>query len=242
VAISSASVMLAAWERGIAQGPARRGLALLALAEPDTEPKSLASLSVGQRDCRLLMLREAWFGPQMTGLMSCPACSTELEIELKTTDLRAIAAPEASAIAVRSDSHEIQLRLPDSSDLIAAADRSLADAAQFLLRACVVSAVVDGVEVEPEALSPHLVALCAERLSDADPLADLRLNLNCACCGCRWQAPFDIVPFLWTEFDAWAGRILREIDSLARAYGWSESEILSLSPARRKAYLRMVDA
>jgi hypothetical protein len=242
MAMPSASAMLAAWERGVHQGLAQRGLTLLCLAEPETELRLLAAMSVGDRDRRLLILRENLFGTGMTGLVSCPECREELEIELATTDLRTIVGEETPVLTVRGDTHEIRLRLPDSRDLIAAADRDLEDAARTLLRACVVSATVDGANIEPEALPSHLVALASRHLSDADPLADLRLDLACANCGRHWQKPFDIVPFLWAELEAWAGRMLREIHALASAYGWSEREILSLSPTRRRSYLGMLDA
>ena len=51
---------------------------------------------------------------------------------------------------------------------------------------------------------------------------------------------FDIVSFFWAEIDAWARRVLREVNVLARAYGWRESDILALSPVRRQIYLSMV--
>ena len=38
----------------------------------------------------------------------------------------------------------------------------------------------------------------------------------------------------------WAGRMLLDIHALARAYGWSESDILALPPRRRQAYLELV--
>ena len=38
--------------------------------------------------------------------------------------------------------------------------------------------------------------------------------------------------------DARARRLLREVDVLARAYGWTEPEVLALDDARRAAYLR----
>jgi hypothetical protein len=242
MAMPSASAMLAAWERGIRQNLPQRGLTLLSLAEPETDMQSLAAITIGDRDRRLLTLRESWFGPGMSGLVSCPNCHQELEIELATTDLRMIAGQAAPNLTVRSDACEIRLRFPDSRDLIAATDRGVEDTVRSLLRACVVSATIDGVGVEPEELPSHLVALAAKCLSDGDPLADLRLNLGCINCGRHWQKPFDIVPFLWAELEAWAGRTLREIHVLASAYGWSEGEILSLSAIRRQSYLRMLDA
>src|SRR5206468_730296 len=39
-----------------------------------------------------------------------------------------------------------------------------------------------------------------------------------------------------------AGRLLREVDALARAYGWREPDILALTPWRRDAYLQLVNA
>ena len=37
-------------------------------------------------------------------------------------------------------------------------------------------------------------------------------------------------------------RTLREIDVLATAYGWTETEILRLSPWRRQAYLEIIQS
>jgi hypothetical protein len=53
-------------------------------------------------------------------------------------------------------------------------------------------------------------------------------------------APFDIVSHLWTELDAWARRMLREVHALAATYGWSEAEILRMSATRRRAYLDLI--
>ena len=51
---------------------------------------------------------------------------------------------------------------------------------------------------------------------------------------------FDILSFFWGEIQICARRLLREVHALASAYGWTESEILSLSTTRRHAYLEMV--
>ncbi len=39
-----------------------------------------------------------------------------------------------------------------------------------------------------------------------------------------------------------AERLLREVHTLARAYGWSEGAILELGSARRERYLELVRA
>ena len=41
--------------------------------------------------------------------------------------------------------------------------------------------------------------------------------------------------FAWREIEILAGQLLRYVDVLARRYGWSEQEILALSPAQRRS-------
>ena len=52
--------------------------------------------------------------------------------------------------------------------------------------------------------------------------------------------PPDIASFFWSEIHSWAQRALREVATLARAYGWREADILSMSARRRQAYLEMI--
>jgi hypothetical protein len=59
-------------------------------------------------------------------------------------------------------------------------------------------------------------------------------------CTYSWHAAFDIATYLATEVHTWASRQLREVHDLARAYGWSEAEILAMSPTRRRAYLELL--
>ena len=56
----------------------------------------------------------------------------------------------------------------------------------------------------------------------------------------EWVVVFDIAGFLCQEIDHWAGRMLRTVSKLAAAFGWSEREILRISPLRRQLYLGML--
>jgi hypothetical protein len=238
----SASAMLGAWERGLDQVPVERGLTLLALGCPESTAEALAELSIGERDRRLLALREALFGPRMTGLISCAACGEPLELDFTVAELCAAPKPDVDGLAVCGEDYAVELRLPDSRDLLACAAGDPAEAASVLLRHCVVSARFREEPAAAEDLPAFLVAEAARRLSEADPQAEMRFALACASCGHEWHAPFDIVPFLWTELEAWAGRLLQDVHALASAYGWTESDILALGPARRQQYLRMLSA
>ena len=66
------------------------------------------------------------------------------------------------------------------------------------------------------------------------------LTLVCGECHASSEAAFDAGEFLWREVRASAKRLLREVDAIARVYGWTEREILSLRQARRDFYLELV--
>ena len=105
-----------------------------------------------------------------------------------------------------------------------------------LLERCRISNDLGGEWSEDE------VQAAGELLSAADPLAETNLALDCPSCGHQWNDVLDIGSFVWAEIEARARRLMSEVHALATAYGWSERETLSLSPARRAGYLRMVQA
>src|SRR6187401_493596 len=84
----SASELLDVWERGSAWPLPRRMLALLAAAFPELSGQELAELSIGQRDARLLHLRERLFGPELTAVAACPACTEQVESTFRVDDVR----------------------------------------------------------------------------------------------------------------------------------------------------------
>ena len=249
----SASELLSAWERGLSRTPAERALGLLGAACADESPEALAALSVGERDARLLTLREWTFGRQLTSLANCPGCGEQLEISNSTADLRAEPAGgrEASAAAsgpltLQTGEYEVSFRLPNSLDLAALASgaqsASVADAAALLLESCLVEARREGEAVSAAELPPEIAEAIAGRMAEADPQADMELALNCPACGEGWLAPFDIESFFWGEIGAWARRVLVEVHVLASSYGWRESDILNMSAWRRQFYIDLIGA
>jgi hypothetical protein len=79
-----------------------------------------------------------------------------------------------------------------------------------------------------------------QRMAEEDPQADISMMLTCPKCSHAWEMPFDIISYLWIEIDNWAKHILHEVAMLASAFGWSESDILNMSPRRRMLYLQMI--
>lgn len=225
-ALSSAE-LLDVWERGSALPPVQRAVALLAAGCPDTTPEALADWSVGRRDAGLLQLRESTFGPRLTAVADCPGCGERLELAFGADEIRAEPGAAEEEIALLHDGGEVRFRLPTSRDLAAVAEER--DGRRALLRRCLLA--------ETGELPDDLIETIEERMAEADPQARVLLDLSCPACQRRWQAPFDIDAYFWSELDAWARRTLREVHALAAAYGWSEAEILGMSAARRHLYL-----
>jgi hypothetical protein len=237
----SPSELLVAWERGLGQLPVERALTLLAATDSKSPRDALAKLCIGRRDDRLLSLREQIFGSELNGLTDCPGCGERLEFTVTAADLRASSSPPIpERLSLRVDDWQVEFRLPNSDDLLQIADFMDVTAGRAcLLKKCILSAernqTAEGVDGLPE----KVVTAVVQRMSESDPQANVQLALSCPMCAREWLTTFDIVSFLWSEINAWADRILREVHTLARAYGWREADILALSPWRRQAYLEM---
>src|SRR4051812_13543326 len=111
--------LLDVWERGLARNDERWALLLLEAACPESTSEELERLSVGERDARLLSLREWAFGGGFTSLAACPACAEQLELSFEADDVRAPPPEGAGPFRLGVGEHELEFRLPDSQDLLA---------------------------------------------------------------------------------------------------------------------------
>ena len=238
--------LLDAWERGQGEGANLRALALLAAADPETPWEELCALPLGERDRRLLELREGTLGRRIESVARCPGCGEPLDVLLDTRELRGGgsegAAAEPPAELIR-DGLTLRFRLPTSLDLLAAERcAGVEEGRRSLAERCVVEARRGGEDLAPASLAEADVTALAAALAAADPGAELLLDLRCPACGHGWRELLDVASFLWAEIEVQARRLLREVHVLARAYGWSEPDVLALTPRRRRLYLEMVSA
>ena len=73
------------------------------------------------------------------------------------------------------------------------------------------------------------------------PLVDLELDAQCPECGESQQVYFDLQYYLLSAIGRGRAQLMREIHTLASAYGWSLSDILGLPRSQRRILAGLVD-
>ena len=225
----SAAATLDLWEAAGRLGPVERSLALASALEPATA-EEVARLPLGRRDARILGLHTAVAGRALDATAACPACGEQVEFAVDAADLvsREVAGAPAP---LEIDGRVVHWRLVDSDDVAAASQAPDVEAAErVLLERC----------AGPD-LPDNARAALASAMADADPLAEVLVDVVCPACDAQFVADLDVASFVWAEVRARAQRLLRDVDVLARAYGWTEAEVLALSERRREAYLSLAD-
>jgi hypothetical protein len=225
--------VLALWERGAARHPLDRALLLCGRVRDDVPPDELADLPLGVVNAALLRLRRACFGRRIAARATCPRCRGELELVLDADRLADVAAEPGADREASVDG--FRFRLPTARDLAAVADGADAQATalRLLERCCVERPAEAARPLEP------LLEEAERQLEALDPGADLELAVTCEACGHAWHASLDAGALVWQEIAARAATVLADVHRLALAYGWSEREILALSPQRRAMYLEL---
>lgn len=233
-------VRICEWGRD--KHPLDRALVLLRAASPGVDPLALARLPIGRRDALLLELRARTFGPKLEVLVPCPKCGERLEMTLTADELR-VPAPEGPRGTLELEGWALDYRLPDSNDLAALAHLKDPRAARArLLQRCVREARSQGQPVSLTTVPEEVLSALATRMAEEDPQADITFRLDCPNCRHAWRAAFDILSFFWTELENQARQLQREVHEIARAYGWTESTILSMSATSRQRYLELVNS
>ncbi len=229
----SASELLTVWERGVGRSSLEQSLSLLAAA--GGEPwDQLAALPVGERDARLFALYEHLFGPALDAFAECSRCGERLEYSVGIADLLP-EAPVAPLPEIACGGRTLRLRVPNSADLLAI--RECGDESQarrLLAERCAGAEAPPLTDLDIDAISAYV--------AQADPRAEVLIDLSCPACGHGMQVMLAIEQFLWPKISWLAKRLLREVHVLARAYGWAEQDILSMSAVRRSRYLEWAEA
>jgi len=235
--------MLNIWERSRGKPLVEKTMDLLYLASPDSVDP--ATLAIGERDARLLQLRERMFGSELLNVAECPDCHERIEWTSHVGDLLSPNKNSGTGTTpfytLEADEYSIRFRLPNSYDMIrVTTDSFYRSNPKKVFLDCIVEAKKDMEDCAPDDVPDEILNELDKRMAEVDPQAEIDMLLICPKCAHHWSMRFDILSYLWIEIDSWARHVLQEVITLASAFAWSESDILAMSPRRRQLYLQMI--
>lgn len=216
------ATFLAAWPLGKGQSDAAR----LGLFAARLWGQTVGADTLGLRNQRNLGLHRALCGTAIEARVTCPDCATDNEAELPVAALLNLPDPPDAVVVDTADGPR-RFGLPRLSDLDLPG----------------LTRLVAHLALDPVALpDPALCDQVAAAWEEADPAGAIALDLTCSACGRALTASVDPAPFVARDLDLLADRLMREIDAIARAYGWSEDAILALPADRRRRYVALASA
>jgi uncharacterized protein YbaR (Trm112 family) len=212
------------------------------LVHLDGEPPAyeyVQRLLVGDRDYLMLQLRCMTLGDHFRAVLVCPACNAKMDVDFDADEVPIERRPQmTSTYTLDLGSEEkrcrtVRFRLPTGGDQEAVLGMDMESAVDALLGRCLIDN--GGTPLSPTERNTVIDAM--EQLA---PEINLELELVCPECGLAFVEPFDITTFFFKEMRVNAGMLLREVHHLAFYYHWNESDILSLTRERRRAYLALL--
>lgn len=234
--LAEPALLLEAWDQASVAPVAGRGAVLVRLAGLCPDLDSALDLGVGECAALAALAHVTAFGREVAGVITCSSCGELLSVQVSlpaAEELVTAAAAGCRKVSVG----EFTVRAPTTRDLFAAAatpDRACA----VLLSRCVRRG--DGSPVDPAQLNQEEAALLDEA-AEAITATMTTLCVRCPACGEHARAALDTAAVLWDRVDIAAPALMEEVAVLARAFGWSEADLLAMPAARRAAYLERVE-
>lgn len=188
--------------------------------------------SVASRLQGLLAVARATYPADLDVSARCERCHEALSFSLPLEGF--VHAPVSGPITCQAEGREaFEVRLPTGKDqqrwLESAEGNPLGMAKDLVMNETVLAAWDD-----------DLFAAMELRLEQADPYTALNLESECPHCETAVSQPLNLEGALLHRLQSALTERLRDVHRLARAYHWSEAEILALPPGRRDFYLACV--
>jgi hypothetical protein len=200
------------------------------LADIVGEPAARDSL--GARHQRLLRLHQELVGRSIDARVVCPDCHTDNEFPLPLEHILELPTPAAEAtVEITAGDRRVIFRMPVIAD-IAGIDGEADGLSQLVQRTS-----VDG---RADALTATDIDRLVEAWEAGDPAGSVRIDLVCAECAHDLVADADINEFVARDFDLLVQSLMRDVHTIAGAYGWSEADILDVPVERRRWYVDLI--
>lgn len=198
------------------------------------EPLVAEDLVAADRDQILAVIYRETFGDRIESTVRCAGCGNAFDLHFSLTELNAAATRPSGSNVAATDEGVFQapagwrFRLPTGRDERDAGRLSETEAVTFLLRRCLDQNHVEAVELEAV-------------LDEIAPLLELDLQARCPECEHVRLFEFDIQTYLLRSLLNERPRLATDIHCLAREYGWSLNEILSLTRSERRRMVQLIE-
>lgn len=192
---------------------------LLAASAP--APPDAARLAACDRDALLAALHRRCFGDRIVSTLTCAVCASRFDLSFDLSALQRQLATGGRGDGTVVGTDGVAYRVPVADDeMQAAGPGDVVLAVRRLARRC--------------GIADERIAQASDALDAGAPIVDLELTAHCAECGHEELAHFDLQSFVLQRLLNERDLLLAEVDVLARTYGWSLREILSLPRSTRR--------
>ncbi len=194
-------------------------------------PGQAGRLTAADRDRVLAAIYGHELGDRIASTSVCPHCAAQFDLDFRLSALVASVVEDRDGIERAADgtfalADGTRFRVPSGDDELAASGAD--DPTLALLQRCRLAGDA----------SAETLAAALERLA---PLLDLELEASCPECGRGHAVRFDLQRFFLDRVVAERAQRTFEVHRLARSYGWSLSEIMSLARLRRRDYVELTE-
>ena len=207
----------------------------IVLAERLAGPGDWGGLTVTDFETLMLAIRTQVWGEEIDLGLTCPGCRSRIEIAFSVDDYTRGPAPRQPAAVTADPDHpgwylldEKRFRLPTAADQAAVAGRS--DAAAALADRCIAG---------PRPRAPERTRI-ERAMSAMSPEVSRPIQGRCPDCGTEVEAPLHVTRLVIAEMVRDGAGLHDDVDLIARAYHWPETDILSLPRPRRQAYAERI--
>lgn len=211
---------------------------LLAQCDSSHDAAFWWSQTVGSRTAALLRLVAGSEQRQVLTLnhrCRSAGCGVAFEFELPLLSLADLGVADSGAEQVRlGDERAVAVRRATGEDLRrwrAERPASTEEALRLMFDALVLEGDVVSAD-EP---------LLSAAIADADPLVDFSVACSCPACGVHETVEVDLESLALSRLMKRQSLLLREVHQFASRYGWTESQVLAVPPARRAQYLSLME-
>ncbi|MCP4117235.1 MAG: hypothetical protein GY737_17935 [Desulfobacteraceae bacterium] len=172
-------------------------------------------------------------------------CGEPMEIEFSMEEIAALQHrhDHVDPVAVRIDNREFRFRKPTGRDQLGWLDTPFPDE-DAAVRTMIQTLWCRDGTADPDHEAPipdHWVGTIDNAMMETDPLVNFTLTIHCPHCGREGPYNINLEERLLRELRKARENLIGEIHCLAAHYHWSEGQILSIPPWRRRHYLALIE-